>query len=1256
MSTGTDLNFPKNDDIFEDICLDLWKKLLGDSEAQRNGRRGHKQNGVDIYGHDEKGNLIGIQAKKKDLLVKNRLMEREVLKEVEEAKSFEPPLAKYIIATTALRDPEIQKLARKITKEHQKKGLFSVTVFFWEDISHELKKFPELVEYYELGLTINKTEVLESKIDKLLASNSRIEQNLISSSEISEDLPEIYQSNFNYVKSLLENFKPKEALIFLDNIENNILDDQTPKIAKYEFLKFKGLAKHRLLKNEEAGNLLVQAYEYNKDDINAKYNKGWGHLFLNKSEEAEEIAEEILNDNPEDITANQIFIFSSDQDLNEIISKIPDHILDSKDIAYSLGIISRERKQFKESEKWLRIAAKNSSKCSPDFKANLGEVILENLINPLLVYSNQVSIEESKKLKEVCSLLQEAWDELSSSDAKKSRLSWIVNKSTTKRILGDLDGALNDINLALELDNSPDLIVKKSFILDEIGLYTDAKILLENLDEKEVPEKPIFLAKVISDNEDYTKAIQILETFLETGHDAKLTHDARDLLAQLYIANEDLKNARRVIKPLLKAGNDISSLIYASRISTLSEEPESNSYLDEAIERLDNDTSIRELLLLADELFNLERLKEAASVYERFVDKEINTDLTCKLVDCYYRSGEIGKAFTICKKLREVYNKPLKFFSEIEISIYNEIDDLDSAKNLIDDYLKIYSNNLEMKINQAFVDLRSNNLEMVDSFIDSHISSNAMTLQQFSALIRLCNIRDYNEEVLLDLLYEMRRKYFDEYQAHAEYIQNFFSKEKNIETNPQKVDLGTAVCLEIRGQNEWFVLERNEDINLKINEINSTHPLFEKLKDKEVDDEIVINENSVAPIKGKIIEIKNKYVHALHESMHKIDYSPENLGMSSFTLEEDEENKFEPLFKILKDKAERDQNIENLFMKKWIPLGTYSKIMNSNVLDVWLNIVNKFNLSLKCYTGSRVEKSSRVLLKNDVRLIVDLVSLLTIKELGIGEVIVNTFGKLGIAQSSVDVLNQILYESLANKGREYITTSWNNGEPVYQDVTPEDTERRIEYVENIIKLVRSNCEILPCEAALKINRKKRFKYNDLLCKSFVDTILIATKEGNLLFSDDAPFRRLAYSEFNLHGVWTQAVLDECLERNNLEKSDYNKAIIRLIRFNYKSMTIDADTVLEALKESNWLLSQPYISVIETLINYDQSSVARVLVDFLRKLNQESISTEKNNVLIHNLFYLISLKEDGNQLLTEIIRFSVRLLNIKFRNLRYKTDQ
>lgn len=158
--------FPLKDDTeFEDICLSLWKRILKDPNTQLNGRRGQRQNGVDLFGRRQKTqDWIGIQCK---VRTNGSLSEDDILKDVETAKKFNPKLSELVFATTAHRNANLQTFARELTDKNNKNGEFTVSVFSWDDIQLELSEESNLdicrrfyddffVNYEKLGIAISR--------------------------------------------------------------------------------------------------------------------------------------------------------------------------------------------------------------------------------------------------------------------------------------------------------------------------------------------------------------------------------------------------------------------------------------------------------------------------------------------------------------------------------------------------------------------------------------------------------------------------------------------------------------------------------------------------------------------------------------------------------------------------------------------------------------------------------------------------------------------------------------------------------------------------------------------------------------------------------------------------------------------------------------------------------------------------------------------------------------------------------------------
>jgi hypothetical protein len=127
---------PKSWDEFEDITLAAAKLRWNSSDFFRNGRPGQKQDGVDIWGHDDDNRHIGVQCKN----TVDGVSLETVKDEIANAKAFAPKLDRLYIATTAKRDAVLQKAVRKISQQRATAGQFKVDVLFWDDICQDLAK------------------------------------------------------------------------------------------------------------------------------------------------------------------------------------------------------------------------------------------------------------------------------------------------------------------------------------------------------------------------------------------------------------------------------------------------------------------------------------------------------------------------------------------------------------------------------------------------------------------------------------------------------------------------------------------------------------------------------------------------------------------------------------------------------------------------------------------------------------------------------------------------------------------------------------------------------------------------------------------------------------------------------------------------------------------------------------------------------------------------------------------------------------
>ena len=139
---------PANWQDFERLTLDYARRMWKDDYAERNGRQGQAQAGVDVFGYKRSSReKTGIQCKKRQNSASpsKRLTTAEIDAEVSAAKGFEPMLNRFVIATTGPRDANLQAHVRTLNSAGQP---FKVSLMFWEDYQDFLNDNTDLMYRY----------------------------------------------------------------------------------------------------------------------------------------------------------------------------------------------------------------------------------------------------------------------------------------------------------------------------------------------------------------------------------------------------------------------------------------------------------------------------------------------------------------------------------------------------------------------------------------------------------------------------------------------------------------------------------------------------------------------------------------------------------------------------------------------------------------------------------------------------------------------------------------------------------------------------------------------------------------------------------------------------------------------------------------------------------------------------------------------------------------------------------------------------
>lgn len=1256
---------PSNGADFEDIYLEFCRLNYSNSNPQKVGCSGQEQAGVDIVIPEES---IGIQCKKKELWNNGKITEAQLKKVINDAKGFQPPLKQLIVAVTCKRDADIQKIARKISKEHKQDNLFSVRVESWDDIQDHLfgniSKYIGLLgnfwpEIYELSMGMNIERASIERSHQQIA-NIQMPHSSVSHKEL------------NIIKNLLNSNKPETAFQELKKLKETDWHSCSNSI-KYRILTNMGGAQISMGKIAEGCSLLIEAYHYNKEDIYANTNCASAYLLKKDLQNAKKHIDIAKSINPYDEKVYEALIqFNSlkGQYVNQILRSvnIPESIKKKPYIAFYLSQAAINSNEPDEIKKWARIAYDNNDEENHYILSHYASALLIPIQKQLNSFIVKKAVDNYRP--DILTAI-EVYKKLTSSqeysEIKRFHPEWYINLSVAYEFLGDIDEAIRFSHEAIRED--PENISFKLRLVELLLLYKNAvdegiQILEKVKDNPKTPiESQIILSEALFIKGDYEKWNDVLDKIMNSKNVSQniKTEAIRSKIFRLSKL-ERYEEAEKALQILRKCNpNETALALTLESIIKMGKGnvEEAKSLSLQARTSITKDTHSQDIKLLANEMYKMKLYKECEPLFERVIDNNYYHPAIHYLLDTYYKNGKDDKALKLANILNEK-NLYGSYPAGLMSSIYEENGDIKRAIEVCKAFLSKNPDNVEVKLTLSSIYIRSGRIsETKEILLNNDFNIENMNYKQIIFLSQYyMEIKEAQKS--LDIQYQLiqRERRPETCKAYMALFTYPVKCDKSF-LEPKEVAKDCYIKLRmLDGEEQEFILVNKLFGNSGI-ELLITDELSRKMLSRRIGDTVEIK-SSMPRVSGTIIDIKSKYVYMYNKILNNYNTwfpSDQSFIKMSFPVKPTKDNLPEDFIKLHEQRNKQVQTVDELFevyKHGKVPIGFISKMTKKHPIAVieFLISSNKYKFVSSKGTVQEYQRASHVIEKAD-SLLIDLSSLFIIHLIGLEKYISKSNYELYICQSTIDSIQLYIRELSMYSG---LTSYMENKEIRFSSTPIESIKEYISFLQKIIKWTARYCKVKTIPYSISISRSEKQKWESMFCKEFCDSVFATSKGDMVLLCEDERLR----SAFQIQGGWVFVLINILCKKRVINNEEQLLLKAELVKYNQSYISIDSEFLLYLCEKYQYSVDVILKRGLEFLGPISESqwaivTTAQFLISLWRKpimrFRIEEISKETLSQLVKDRNMSRTLKR-----LKEIIKTELYLLPFEDRKLNNFIDE
>lgn len=1150
---------PKNEDAFEEFCLELLREHWALPTLERYGHRGERQDGVDLFDTGGSKPFRGVQCKHH--APHKTITPSELQDEVDKAKAFPEKLDEFYVLTTAKKSARAQRKVREINTEHLTNSLFAVFLLTWDHVERIIDNCPSAQAFLGVQAPEATRRLLRQEL-RPLHDNLRRQTNDLADEELDR------------VKSHLDAGEVEIAKFQLQKLRTRSWDQLSPR-ARWRWCTLRADAELRRGNNHEAAQLLLEAKGYQPDDEKAIVNEVGAYFLLNQRERAFSIAESASRAAPQSVPlyAAMIRVAATDEAACRLLSECPEAMQASPEIWVSAAVRT-DNLATATAEPIARKAAYLAPLDARSWFA-CGRVLLRAELEKTDPQSPPAASGLVKgRLEEARDCFSKTLD-LDKGGDPAFLGATLLGRATAHAHLGAQREAHRDVDEARRVAPSqPEVLLGVAKMEEELGREDAAVDVLRQLVMRQQDDEArFFLAMSLWNRnklDDRAEAVQLLESIRLAGFPHRETavvaitegliiqkrmDDARVRLREAELALESCMSATLMARVEAAAGNQRESELYATRALT-------------SISPTSSKATLRKLVPL---LLTAGRLLDAANVQERLAVGGGVDDIS-QLVATLGQLGRHERILELCAKARAqgVFDSYLIGWEAGLLDRY----DPDAALALLHSYLPHDASPERTRLHIAHLSLRLGRLDLAENQLE-HLPAVTEASAEHGAAVVAVLIGLGRQLEALEYSYDLLRRHFGEAHAHRAFRNAVMCQQDGPPPTPSAVETGVAVKLDEQGfPAQWYVIEDSRVPAGPVpDELAPTSALATRMVGKRVGESVALSEGVGLARTATIVEMLPKISYRFQDVMNRWQYRfPDLQEMWMVRIAEPEQtgkSAFQPLLDMLNEQRKRSANIEQYYLDNNIPIKAFAAMFRKSELHAMVHLASSETLMVRCCAGNSVEYQQAVdSVKAAVEIVLDVTALATLFLLKRFGILAKIGKRLVVTHSTLSVIRAYASDSEGDERRSGVLGLTTEG-PVFHEVSAEERRAYHAYALEFLRAVEEHCAAVGCPALAAVPLEERRELEDVIGSSTLESGVIGARPGTVAWIDDGVGAVYLQQRFGTQRIWTQGLLRWLNEAGVFPDHEYADASMQLLNWRYEFTSANPAVLLAAASASEW---------------------------------------------------------------------------------------